>query len=95
MESDFLILVPDFGIIYVEVKRTDRTTNLTKAAAQIEKIKDLLDIITLQCLGIKLVCVKVSLKIVTYGDKFLCFNKQKSGKINFMYNFLSVHTRYA
>ena len=61
LESDFLVLIPDFGIIYVEVKRTDRPINLTKAAAQIGKIKDLIDIITLQCLGIKMVCAKVSL----------------------------------
>ena len=59
MESDFIVLVQGYGIIYIEVKRTDRPENLKKAADQIEKIKAFVDIVTLECLGIQLPCAKV------------------------------------
>ena len=60
MESDYIVLVKGVGVIYVEVKRTGTAVNMTKATAQIDKVKRFVDAVSQTCLGINLPCAKVN-----------------------------------
>ena len=60
MESDFLILIRNVGLVYCEVKRNNLSQQLAKAAEQIDRVKEMMDILSQANTGCDLPCVKVT-----------------------------------